>query len=40
MWRRSYDKGPPGGETLKEYNLHMMPTLMSDTQMVLPIEKL
>ncbi len=27
------------GETLKEYNLHMMPTLMSDTQMVLPIEK-
>ena len=27
------------GETLKEYNLHMMPTLMSDTQMVLPIDK-
>ena len=27
------------GETLKEYNLHMMPTLMSDTQMVLPIGK-
>ena len=27
------------GETLKEYNLHMMPTLMSDTQMVLPVEK-
>ena len=27
------------GETLKEYNLHWMPTLMSDTQMVLPIEK-
>ena len=27
------------GETLKEYNLHWMPTLMSDTQMVLPVEK-
>ncbi|MFB3131085.1 MAG: molybdopterin cofactor-binding domain-containing protein, partial [Rhodothermales bacterium] len=27
------------GETLKEYNLHWMPTLMSDTQMVLPTEK-
>ncbi len=27
------------GETLKEYILHMMPTLMSDTQMVLPVEK-
>ena len=27
------------GETLKQYNLHWMPTLMSDTQMVLPIEK-
>ena len=27
------------GETLKEYNLHWMPTLMSDTQMVLPIDK-
>jgi len=27
------------GETLKGYNLHWMPTLMSDTQMVLPTEK-
>src|SRR5438876_611588 len=27
------------GETLKKYNLHWMPTLMSDTQMVLPVEK-
>ncbi len=27
------------GETLAEYNLHWMPTLMSDTQMVLPTEK-
>ena len=27
------------GETLKEYNLHWMPTLMNDTQMVLPTEK-
>ncbi len=27
------------GETLKQYNLHWMPTLMSDTQMVLPTEK-
>ncbi len=27
------------GETLAEYNLHWMPTLMSDTQMVLPVEK-
>src|SRR5438477_3459000 len=27
------------GETLKGYNLHWMPTLMSDTQMVLPVEK-
>ena len=27
------------GETLAQYNLHWMPTLMSDTQMVLPIEK-
>ncbi len=27
------------GETLKEFNLHWMPTLMSDTQMVLPVEK-
>jgi carbon-monoxide dehydrogenase large subunit len=27
------------GETLKAYNLHWMPTLMSDTQMVLPVEK-
>ena len=27
------------GETLAKYNLHWMPTLMSDTQMVLPIEK-
>ncbi|HLF28254.1 MAG TPA: aerobic carbon-monoxide dehydrogenase large subunit [Anaerolineae bacterium] len=26
------------GETLKQYNVHNMPTLMSDTQMVLPIE--
>ena len=26
------------GETLKEYNLHWMPTLMSDTQMVLPTD--
>jgi len=29
--------GPSVG--LKDYNLHNMPTLMSDTQMVLPIEK-
>jgi carbon-monoxide dehydrogenase large subunit len=27
------------GETLAKYNLHWMPTLMSDTQMVLPTEK-
>ncbi len=27
------------GETLEAYNLHWMPTLMSDTQMVLPTEK-
>ncbi|MCH7521398.1 MAG: molybdopterin-dependent oxidoreductase, partial [Candidatus Marinimicrobia bacterium] len=27
------------GETLKEYNLHWMPTLMSDTQMVLPVDE-
>src|SRR3954447_11983921 len=27
------------GETLKKYNLHWMPTLMSDTQMVLPTDK-
>jgi carbon-monoxide dehydrogenase large subunit len=27
------------GETLAEYDLHWMPTLMSDTQMVLPTEK-
>ena len=27
------------GETLAQFNLHWMPTLMSDTQMVLPIEK-
>src|SRR3954469_20436635 len=27
------------GETLKQYNLHWMPTLMSDTQMVLPVDK-
>ena len=27
------------GETLEKYNLHWMPTLMSDTQMVLPTKK-
>ena len=27
------------GQTLAKYNLHWMPTLMSDTQMVLPTEK-
>jgi carbon-monoxide dehydrogenase large subunit len=27
------------GETLEKFNLHWMPTLMSDTQMVLPTEK-
>jgi carbon-monoxide dehydrogenase large subunit len=27
------------GPTLKKYNVHNMPTLMSDTQMVLPIDK-
>ena len=27
------------GETLAKYNLHWMPTLMSDTQMVLPVDK-
>jgi aerobic carbon-monoxide dehydrogenase large subunit len=27
------------GETLAKYNLHWMPTLMSDTQMVLPTER-
>ncbi len=27
------------GETLAQYKLHWMPTLMSDTQMVLPVEK-
>src|SRR5438445_6437505 len=27
------------GETLAKFNLHWMPTLMSDTQMVLPVEK-
>ncbi|HZR46004.1 MAG TPA: aerobic carbon-monoxide dehydrogenase large subunit, partial [Candidatus Manganitrophaceae bacterium] len=27
------------GETLAKYNLHWMPTLMGDTQMVLPVDK-
>ena len=27
------------GETLEQYKLHWMPTLMSDTQMVLPVDK-
>src|SRR5438045_6578828 len=27
------------GETLAKYNLHWMPTLSADTQMVLPVEK-
>src|SRR5690349_21395968 len=27
------------GQTLEQYKLHWMPTLMSDTQMVLPTEK-
>ncbi len=27
------------GETLEQYNLHWMPTLMSDTQMVLPTDR-
>src|SRR3954454_4157578 len=27
------------GQDLAQYNLHWMPTLMSDTQMVLPVEK-
>src|SRR5688572_11031010 len=27
------------GKDLEKYNLHWMPTLMSDTQMVLPVEK-
>src|SRR4026207_1947725 len=27
------------GETLKQFNLHWMPTLVSDAQMVLPTEK-
>src|SRR5262249_26490899 len=27
------------GETLKQFNLHWMPTLMSDTQMVLPTDR-
>ena len=27
------------GATLAKYNLHWMPTLMSDMQMVLPVEK-
>ena len=27
------------GETLAQFNLHWMPTLMSDTQMVLPLDK-
>jgi carbon-monoxide dehydrogenase large subunit len=27
------------GETLAKYNLHWMPTLMSDTQMVLPVDR-
>ena len=27
------------GETLAKYNLHWMPTLMSDTQMVLPTDR-
>src|SRR6266436_4735935 len=27
------------GRDLQKYNLHWMPTLMSDTQMVLPVEK-
>ena len=25
MWRRSYDKGPPGGETLKETGERVLP---------------
>src|ERR1700676_4845835 len=28
-----------GGPAAAKYNLHWMPTLMSDTQMVLPVEK-
>ena len=27
------------GKTLEQYNIHNMPTLMSDTQMVLPLDK-
>src|SRR5215218_5638042 len=27
------------GRDLQKYNLHMMPTLMSDTQMVLPVDR-
>ena len=27
------------GKDLEKYNLHWMPTLMSDTQMVLPVDK-
>src|SRR5262249_18842536 len=27
------------GQTLAQFNLHWMPTLMSDTQMVLPVDK-
>ena len=30
MWRRSYDKGPPGGETLKETGERVMPYYLDE----------
>ena len=30
MWRRSYDKGPPGGETLKETGERVLPYYLSE----------
>ena len=30
IWRRSYDKGPPGGETLKETGERVMPYYLDE----------
>ena len=34
MWRRSYDKGPPGGETLKETGERVLPYYLKE---ILPL---
>ena len=38
-WRFPASLAVITGETSKQYKLHWMPTLMSDTQMVLPVDK-